>query len=102
MRADKKYKDVARIFQAFSNPTRLKILDVLISNCTCSKEGCCVNDINRKVNLPQPCISKHLKVLKECGILTYKKEGNKIFYSFNNEDRLNTLIDYLKSCRRCC
>ena len=99
---DSKYEKIAGLFQALSNPTRIKILDILISNCRCSKFGCCVSDINNEIELPQPYVSKHLKILKECGILTYKKEANKIFYSFNNSEILDDLIEYLKKCRKCC
>jgi ArsR family transcriptional regulator len=99
---DSKYDKIAMLFQALANPTRIRILDALISNCMCSKEGCCVSHINSVIELPQPYVSKHLKILKECGILTYKKEANKIFYSFNNSQILDDLIEYLKKCRKCC
>ncbi len=102
VKAESKYEKIAMLFQALANPTRIKILEILISNCTCSKDGCCVSDINSEIELPQPYVSKHLKILKECGILTYKKEANKIFYSFNNSRILDDLIEYLKKCRRCC
>ncbi len=102
MHDDSKYEKIAKIFQALTNPTRLKILDILISNCTCSNNGCCVKEINNEIDLPQPYISKHLKVLKDTGILTYKKDANKIIYSFNNNEILDELIDYLSKCRSCC
>jgi len=80
-----KYEALSYFFAILSNPTRLLILDALVSNCikSNSKEGCCVYEINNKIDLPQPYISKHLKVLRQAGFLTFKREGNKIYYSFS-------------------
>ena len=85
-----KFEDFASFFTVLSNPTRLRILDELINNCTGSnsKNGCCVCEINHKIDLPQPYISKHLKVLRDAGFLNFKKEGNKIYYTFS-KDGLN-------------
>ncbi len=98
LKQDEKYKGLARICRALANPVRLKILDILIANCDCSKAGCCVNEINSEIELPQPYISKHLKILKDCGILTYRKEANKIYYSFMRNELLNEIIEYLSNC----
>ena len=95
---DEKYKNIAKICQALANPTRLKILDILISKCTCNGSGCCVTDINNEIDLPQPYISKHLKVLKDCNILTYTRDANKIYYSFQKNDLFTKIIDYLGKC----
>ncbi len=102
MKDDSNYEKIANVFQALTNPTRLRILDVLIKNCECSKNECCVNDINEKIDLPQPYISKHLKVLKDCDILTYRKEANRIYYSFKSNGVIDELINYLTNCRKCC
>lgn len=100
---DKKYERLAGLFGALTNPIRLQILETLVENHRKSpKWRCCVSDIMSEIELPQPYVSKHLKVLKESGILTYEKMGNKIFYSFAKNDVLNELIEYLGKYRSCC
>jgi DNA-binding transcriptional ArsR family regulator len=100
LKQDDKYEKLAGICKALANPVRLKILDVLVSNCDCSKAGCCVNEIISEIELPQPYISKHLKILKDCGILTYRKEANKIYYSFVRNELFAEIIGYLSNCCR--
>jgi ArsR family transcriptional regulator len=104
MAKDDKYNKIAKICRALASPTRLRILDILISRCTCSERsersesGCCVTDINDQIDLPQPYISKHLKILKDSGILTYNRDGNKIYYSFQHNDFFEEVIKYLSKC----
>ena len=100
---EKKYEEIANVFKALTNPIRLKILDVLISNCKKS-ECCCVTEINYKIDLPQPYISKHLKILSDSGILEYKRDGNKIYYSFKktNRNELKHILGFLEKCCKCC
>jgi len=85
---DDKYKKLSLMFNALSNPTRLKILDILTKACNKPEKGAvCVCEINRFIDLPQPYISKHLKILKDHNILKYEREGNRIHYSFSDEFR---------------
>lgn len=72
----KKFK--AKIFKALSDPVRLTILDFL-------RDGeKCVCEIIPHVNLLQPSVSRHLKILKNCGIVKYRKDGNRRLYSITN------------------
>jgi len=72
----KKFK--AKIFKALSDPVRLDILDFL-------RDGeKCVCEIIPHVNLIQPSVSRHLKILKNCGIVKYRKDGNRRLYSITN------------------
>jgi len=65
----------ARIFKALSDPVRLEIVEFL-------REGeKCVCEIIPHVNLIQPLVSRHLKILKDCGLVRDRKESNKRFYS---------------------
>jgi ArsR family transcriptional regulator len=65
----------ARVFKALGDATRLRILHFL-------KNGeRCVCEVFPYVDLAQPTVSRHLKVLKQCGILKVRKEGNKRLYS---------------------
>lgn len=57
------------VFQAISDPIRRDIIE-LISNKSLS-----VNDISEKFEISRPAISKHLKILNECGIIEFDKKG---------------------------
>lgn len=68
----------AKIFKALSDPVRLNILDFL-------RDGeKCVCEIIPHVKLIQPVVSRHLKILKECGIVRDRKEGNRRLYSITD------------------
>ena len=69
-------------FKAFSDETRLRILALL--------EGGerCVCEIVAALQMDQPRISFHLKVLKKAGILKERKEERWILYSIRDDDML--------------
>lgn len=83
-----KNKFKAKIFKALSDPVRIEILEFL-------RDGeKCVCKIVPHVDLIQPVVSRHLKILKNCGMVTKRKEGNKRFYSIT-EPQIFKIIDTL-------
>jgi ArsR family transcriptional regulator len=75
---DSKNRFIAKIFKALSDPVRLDIIEFL-------RDGeKCVCDIIPHVKLIQPVVSRHLKILKESGIVRYRKEGNRRLYSITD------------------
>lgn len=73
MEDENKFK--AKIFNALSETVRLEILEFL-------RDGeKCVCEIVPHVNLIQPLVSRHLKILKNCGLVKYRKDGNRRLYS---------------------
>ncbi len=80
----------AKIFHALSDPDRLEIIAFL-------REGeKCVCEIVPHMQLIQPVISRHLKILKDCGLLKYRKEGNRRLYSVT-DPRIFEIIDAVDS-----
>jgi ArsR family transcriptional regulator len=65
----------AKIFNALSDPMRLEIIEFLRGGEKC------VCEIVPHLDLIQPVVSRHLKILKDCGLLKYRKEGNRRLYS---------------------
>ncbi|MFH1237077.1 MAG: metalloregulator ArsR/SmtB family transcription factor [Candidatus Aenigmatarchaeota archaeon] len=63
------------VFRALADPTRLKVLELLRSGERCACE------LPSKVGKSQPNVSLHLKILKDAGILSSRKDGKKILYS---------------------
>jgi ArsR family transcriptional regulator len=80
----------AKIFNALSDPVRLDIIDFLRGGEKC------VCEIVPYVDLIQPVVSRHLKILKNCGLLKYRKEGNRRLYSVTDH-RIVEIIDAVGS-----
>ena len=65
----------AKIFYALSDPVRLEILEFI-------RDGeKCVCEIVPHLNLIQPVVSRHLKILKASGLVVDRKDGTKRLYS---------------------
>jgi ArsR family transcriptional regulator len=64
----------ARSLKAMSHPLRLKIL------CTLGDQEVSVQDIVERVGTSQSNISQHLAILRDKGILSSRKDANRVFY----------------------
>ncbi|GAB1858731.1 metalloregulator ArsR/SmtB family transcription factor [Flavobacteriaceae bacterium MHTCC 0001] len=61
------------VFQAIADPIRRDIIDLV------SKESLSINEIAENFKISRPAVSKHLKILNECGIIKINKEGRERF-----------------------
>ncbi|KTE91113.1 hypothetical protein AT727_05810 [Desulfitobacterium hafniense] len=75
-------KQVADYCKIMGDEQRLKILRILASNM---KNTVTVSDIAQILDISQPAVSRHLKLLADFGILFRKKSGPNVFYSLNEE-----------------
>jgi ArsR family transcriptional regulator len=64
----------ARSLKAMSHPMRLKIL------CTLGEREVSVQDIVDNVGTSQSNISQHLAILRDKGILSSRKDANRVYY----------------------
>ena len=76
------YAEYSKIFKAFSDPKRLKILDML------SNGELCACKILEEFNITQPTLSHDMKILLELGLVSSKKVGKWTHYSLNL-DKMN-------------
>lgn len=76
----------AKIFNALSDPDRLEIIEFLRSGEKC------VCEIVPHLHVIQPVVSRHLKILKDCGLLKFRKEGTKRLYSISDY-RIVEIVD---------
>jgi ArsR family transcriptional regulator len=72
---DDKINFKATVFYALSDPIRLEIINYL------RKGEKCVCEIVPHLKLIQPLVSRHLKILKDAGIVRCRKDGTKRMYS---------------------
>lgn len=80
-----KNKYRAKIFKALADPTRLEILEYL-------RDGeKCVCEIVSHLRIPQPIVSRHLSILKGCGLIKCRKQKNKRFYLISDPAVLHVL-----------
>src|SRR4051812_2762851 len=63
------------MFRAFSDRTRLRILNLLGAG------ELCVCDIERVLRLPQPKVSRHLAYLRKAGLVVGRKQGLWMHYA---------------------
>jgi DNA-binding transcriptional ArsR family regulator len=83
----------ADAFNAVAEPRRRQILDVLAGGERP------VNDLVERLGLAQPQVSKHLRVLREVGLVDVRDEGRRRIYSLNGH-RLKPIHDWVRSYER--
>lgn len=89
---------MVEIFKALSDKNRLLILDML----SCGE--LCACDIIEGLNLTQPTISHHMKILQKANLINVRKEGKWMRYSLNLEvikgsiDYINILASSKEDC----
>ncbi len=76
------------VFHGLADPIRLEIIAYLRSGEKC------VCEIVPHLKLIQPLVSRHLKVLKDVGIIRCRKDGTKRMYSIT-DDRIYNVLDAL-------
>ncbi len=86
---------LALYFKALADATRLRLLNILFNH------ELNVNEIVSVMGMGQSRISRHLKILTDCGLLKYRRDGLWAFYRAENEGRggylLACLADFIKS-----
>lgn len=86
---DEDVQTASRSLKAISHPLRLKIL------CVLGENEVSVQDIVEQVGTSQSNISQHLAILRDKGILSSRKEANRVFYSVG-DSRILKLIDMMQ------
>src|ERR1700761_1198716 len=85
-------KQIEKISKALGDSNRLKILYFLSGKGGCG-ECSALQDV---IDLAQPSISHHVKILVESGLIEGEKEGRNYAYHLNSE----TLNQYIESLRK--
>ena len=78
MPSEEEYVNLSEFFKIFSNPTRLKIISLLVV------DDLCVCDICEALDLNQTTVSNQLRILRANNIVKYQKEGKMARYSLTD------------------
>lgn len=78
------------VYNAIAEPQRRDIIDLL------RKGELPVNDIADSLGMKQPQTSKHLRVLKEVGLVRVRKDGKQRLYQLNSKE-LKPVYEWVQS-----
>ncbi|MDR3242412.1 MAG: metalloregulator ArsR/SmtB family transcription factor [Clostridiales Family XIII bacterium] len=76
---DSELQKIAELFKVLNDPSRLKIINALILS------EMCVCDIAALLDMTQPAISHHLKVLRQTQLVKYRRDGKIVYYALDDE-----------------
>jgi DNA-binding transcriptional ArsR family regulator len=81
------------VFQAIADPTRREIIDLLAG------QSLPVNEVAERFDMSRPAVSKHIKILNECGLVVIRKEGRKR-YCHADTRKLMEVIEWAQRYRK--
>jgi DNA-binding transcriptional ArsR family regulator len=70
---------LAEIFKALSDPTRLRIIGLLMEH------EVCVHTLEAALGMSQSAISHQLRVLRQMNLVRFRKEGRHVYYALDDE-----------------
>lgn len=76
---------IAELFKAFADPTRVHILSRL------AERELCVGEIAEAVGLSQSAVSHQLRILKQIHLIKFRRDGKNIWYSLA-DDHVRTIL----------
>lgn len=79
-------EQIAELFKAFADPTRVRILSHL------QRQELCVNDIAEAVELSQSAVSHQLRILKQMHLIKFRRDGKNALYSLA-DDHVRTILE---------
>jgi len=88
-------RSLARLMKSLGDETRLGILDILSDG-----EEKCVCEIKQALGMNQPCVSRHLRVMVDAGLLKSRRQGLWVYYSLREDlpDTMRSLLESVHSC----
>jgi len=87
-------EQLSRLLKTLADETRLKIMKLMMLDRQCTQE------LAVELNLAEPTISRHLKLLREADLISSEKEGNYIYYNLRLEriaELHMKILDFLRN-----
>ncbi len=89
MSAIDRYARAGNLLRALAAPLRIAIVTELASS------PCCVHDLVKSLDVPQPLVSQHLRVLRSAGLVHGARRGREIEYSLTDQHVVRIVTDAL-------
>jgi len=86
-----KLKAAADVLAGLAQPSRLRVFRILVG---APEGGLCAGDISKRLRIPKPTLSFHLKELSNAGLIEGRKEGRSLFYAIRSS-RVRELMTFL-------
>jgi DNA-binding transcriptional ArsR family regulator len=80
------------VFQAIADPTRREIINLLVH------QTLNLNSVSENFGISRPAISKHMKILTECGLVVIKQQGRERYCEANLET-LGQVSEWVENVR---
>ncbi len=77
------------VFQAITDPVRRSIIDLI------AKEPLNLNSVAENIDISRPAISKHIRILTECGLIIIKQQGRER-YCQPDFEKLKEVADWVE------
>jgi DNA-binding transcriptional ArsR family regulator len=81
------------VFQAIADPTRREIIHLI------ARQSLTPNAVADRFDVSRQAISKHIKILTECGLIEIRQQGRERFCSIQPK-KLDELSDWLENFRK--
>ena len=81
------------VFQAIADPTRRAIINMI------AQQPLNLNSVAENFDISRPAISKHIKILTECGLIIMKQKGRER-YCEAKLDTLNEVSDWVEQYKQ--
>jgi DNA-binding transcriptional ArsR family regulator len=81
------------VFQAIADPNRRAILGLL------ARQRLTLNGVAENFRISRPAVSKHIRILKECGLVVITRQGRE-HYCDVRFDRLSEVSDWVEKYRQ--
>src|SRR5262245_53961990 len=81
------------VFQAIADPTRREIINLIAG------QSLNLNAVAEKFDISRPAISKHIKILTECGLIMIKQQGRERYCEAKLQ-KLNEVSDWVDQYRK--
>ncbi|HTI07876.1 MAG TPA: metalloregulator ArsR/SmtB family transcription factor [Puia sp.] len=81
------------VFQAIADPTRREIIGLL------SQQSLNLNAVADNFSISRPAVSKHIKILTECGLIMITQQGRERFCRANM-NKLSEVSDWVDQYRK--
>lgn len=81
------------VFQAIADPVRREIIGML------AHQTLNLNSVAENFEISRPAISKHIKILTECGLVSIQKQGRERYCKIQ-PNQLNEVADWVEQFRQ--